>query len=67
MVGATPSATSSTASAAPGTTSSHRTNRPAAGTWAGKPDVYHAYQATLFPRLPVAPTLGAALAAPARQ
>ncbi|MEP9363921.1 AGE family epimerase/isomerase [Nocardioides sp. CN2-186] len=37
-------------------------NQPAAGTWAGKPDVYHAYQATLFPRLPVAPPLATALA-----
>lgn len=37
-------------------------NRPDGGTWAGKPDVYHAFQATLFPRLPVAPTLAAALA-----
>ena len=37
-------------------------NRPASGTWVGKPDVYHAYQATLFPRLPVAPPLARALA-----
>ena len=37
--------------------------RPAAGTWAGKPDVYHALQATLVPRLPLAPTFAAALAA----
>ena len=29
-------------------------NRPR-GTWAGKPDPYHAFQATLIPRLPVAP------------
>ncbi len=36
-------------------------NRPSAGTWAGKPDVYHAVQATLIPRLPLAPTLAAAL------
>ncbi len=40
-------------------------NRPASGTWAGKPDIYHAFQATLFPRLPVAPALAAALAAAA--
>ncbi|MCM5704965.1 AGE family epimerase/isomerase [Larsenimonas salina] len=31
-------------------------NRPASGTWSGKPDIYHAYQTTLFPRLPLAPT-----------
>ena len=31
--------------------------RPASGTWAGKPDVYHALQATLLPRLPLAPGL----------
>ncbi len=37
--------------------------RPATGTWAGKPDVYHALQATLVPRLPLAPTFAAALAA----
>ncbi|MGO2995939.1 oligoribonuclease [Brachybacterium alimentarium] len=30
-------------------------------TWPGKPDVYHAFQATLIPRLPVTPTLAAAL------
>ncbi|HEX5860481.1 MAG TPA: AGE family epimerase/isomerase, partial [Nocardioides sp.] len=35
--------------------------RPAARTWHGKPDVYHAFQATLIPRLPPAPTLAAAL------
>ncbi|MFP5346389.1 MAG: AGE family epimerase/isomerase, partial [Actinomycetes bacterium] len=37
--------------------------RPAGGTWAGKPDVYHAVQATLLPRLPVAPSLAPSLAA----
>jgi sulfoquinovose isomerase len=37
-------------------------NRPAAGTWAGKPDVYHAFQATLVPRLPVWPAFARALA-----
>ena len=38
-------------------------NRPAARTWQGKPDVYHALQATLLPRLPLRPSLAAALAA----
>ena len=38
------------------------TNRPAAGTWAGKPDVYHAFQATLVPRLPASPAFARALA-----
>ncbi len=38
-------------------------NRPAATVWPGKPDVYHALQATLIPRLPLAPTLPAALRA----
>jgi mannose/cellobiose epimerase-like protein (N-acyl-D-glucosamine 2-epimerase family) len=37
-------------------------NRPAAGTWSGKPDVYHAYQATLMRRLPVWPPFAQALA-----
>jgi mannose/cellobiose epimerase-like protein (N-acyl-D-glucosamine 2-epimerase family) len=36
---------------------------PSAGTWSGKPDVYHAYQATLFPLLPLAPSASVALAA----
>ena len=36
-------------------------NRPAARTWQGKPDVYHALQATLIPRLPLAPSLAASL------
>jgi sulfoquinovose isomerase len=31
--------------------------------WPGKPDLYHAVQATLVPRLPLAPSLAAALAA----
>jgi mannose/cellobiose epimerase-like protein (N-acyl-D-glucosamine 2-epimerase family) len=35
--------------------------RPASGTWAGKPDVYHAVQAVLVPRLPLAPMVAAAL------
>jgi sulfoquinovose isomerase len=34
---------------------------PAARTWTGRPDVYHALQATLIPRLPLAPTLATAL------
>ncbi|MFA9444640.1 AGE family epimerase/isomerase [Egicoccus sp. AB-alg6-2] len=38
-------------------------NRPAASVWAGKPDLYHALQATLIPRLPLAPSLASALAA----
>jgi sulfoquinovose isomerase len=38
-------------------------NRPGSGTWAGKPDVYHAFQATLVPRLPAAPAFARALAA----
>lgn len=36
-------------------------NRPAATVWSGKPDLYHAVQATLIPRLPLAPTLARAL------
>lgn len=39
-----------------------RDNSPAHGTWAGKPDIYHALQATLLPRLPLAPGLTAAVA-----
>ncbi|KAK1184363.1 AGE family epimerase/isomerase [Streptomyces sp. NBS 14/10] len=35
--------------------------RPADMIWQGKPDVYHAFQATLIPRLPLAPTLATAL------
>ncbi len=37
-------------------------NRPSSRTWRGKPDLYHAFQATLIPRLPLAPMLAAALA-----
>jgi mannose/cellobiose epimerase-like protein (N-acyl-D-glucosamine 2-epimerase family) len=37
------------------------TNEPSSVTWKGKPDTYHAFQATLIPRLPLAPTLAAAL------
>ena len=36
-------------------------NQPSHLTWQGKPDVYHAFQATLIPRLPLSPTLAAAL------
>jgi sulfoquinovose isomerase len=36
-------------------------NRPSSTTWQGKPDVYHAFQATLVPRLPLAPALAVAL------
>ena len=35
--------------------------QPSDRTWAGKPDVYHALQATLLPRLPVTPSLAGAL------
>ena len=37
-------------------------NHPVAGTWSGKPDVYHAYQATLLTTLPTAPSLAGQLA-----
>lgn len=37
----------------------HRVSRT---TWSGKPDLYHAVQATLVPRLPLAPALAPALA-----
>lgn len=37
-------------------------NRPQASVWPGKPDLYHAVQATLLPRLPLAPSLASALA-----
>jgi sulfoquinovose isomerase len=36
-------------------------NRPAESVWSGKPDIYHAFQATLLPQLPLAPALAAAL------
>jgi sulfoquinovose isomerase len=36
-------------------------NRPSGVVWNGKPDTYHAFQATLIPRLPLTPTLAAAL------
>jgi sulfoquinovose isomerase len=37
-------------------------NRPQASVWPGKPDLYHAVQATLLPRLPLAPGLARAVA-----
>ena len=37
-------------------------NTPSATVWAGKPDIYHALQATLIPRLPLTPSLAPALA-----
>lgn len=37
-------------------------NRPAASVWSGKPDIYHALQTTLIPRLPLHPSLASALA-----
>lgn len=39
-----------------------RDNAASTGTWSGKPDIYHALQATLIPRLPLAPALAPALA-----
>jgi mannose/cellobiose epimerase-like protein (N-acyl-D-glucosamine 2-epimerase family) len=39
-----------------------RHNRPTATVWAGKPDLYHAVQATLLPQLPLTPSLASALA-----
>ena len=36
-------------------------NAPATSVWPGKPDLYHAVQATLVPRLPLAPGLARAL------
>jgi sulfoquinovose isomerase len=36
-------------------------NVPAATVWAGKPDLYHAFQAALLPALPLAPGLAVAL------
>lgn len=38
-------------------------NRPSGLVWNGKPDTYHAVQATLVPRLPLSPTLASALRA----
>jgi mannose/cellobiose epimerase-like protein (N-acyl-D-glucosamine 2-epimerase family) len=36
-------------------------NQPASAVWRGKPDVYHAYQATLLPQGRLAPTLARAI------
>ena len=38
-------------------------NRPSATTWQGKPDVYHAYQALLLARMPLAPVVAVQLGA----
>lgn len=38
-------------------------NVPGGTVWLGKPDLYHAVQATLVPRMPVAPSIAWALAA----
>lgn len=35
--------------------------KPVEGTWSGKPDIYHALQVTLIPRLPLAGSLAGAL------
>ncbi|WP_062213939.1 AGE family epimerase/isomerase [Demequina oxidasica] len=37
-------------------------NRRAASVWPGKPDTYHAYQAALWPDVPLAPSFATALA-----
>lgn len=37
-------------------------NHPAATVWAGKPDLYHAFQATLLPLLPLTPSFATAIA-----
>ena len=39
---------------------------PATSIWSGKPDVYHSYQALLFPSLPLSPVAAVALARSAR-
>jgi sulfoquinovose isomerase len=36
-------------------------NQPSGKVWNGKPDTYHALQATLIPRLPLAPTIATAV------
>lgn len=38
-------------------------NAPSSTVWEGKPDVYHAVQATLLPRLPIHPAVASSLAA----
>jgi mannose/cellobiose epimerase-like protein (N-acyl-D-glucosamine 2-epimerase family) len=37
-------------------------NAPSRTVWTGKPDIYHAVQATLLPRLPVSPAIAVSLA-----
>ena len=37
-------------------------NAPSTRTWEGRPDIYHALQATLMPRLPVWPSMAQAIA-----
>lgn len=37
-------------------------NQPAATVWSGKPDLYHAFQATLLPLLPLTPSFATAIA-----
>ena len=37
-------------------------NTPTGTVWPGKPDLYHAFQATLIPRLPLAPSVATAVA-----
>ena len=37
-------------------------NQPASSVWSGKPDVYHAFQACVLPRLPLSPSLATAVA-----
>jgi len=37
-------------------------NRPSADIWPGKPDLYHAWQAVLIPRLALSPSMATALA-----
>ena len=39
------------------------TNTPSAAVWPGKPDLYHAFQATLLPQAPLSPSLATALRA----
>ena len=38
------------------------TNHVIETVWPGKPDLYHAVQATVIPRLPLAPSMATALA-----
>ena len=38
-------------------------NQPSQKIWAGKPDLYHAWQAVLLPALPLAPSMASALGA----